>query len=344
MVRKEEAPEIIRGKKQKGELEPIGDILAEAKKTPSPQCAREVGKLNEAGRTPHMEKKWDECVCQECGGKFNGEITVIKIPGTIMAPGNNYPFVPKPRPPREYRPEYCPACQEKFQKDQQEEQQREMSEQKRRMVENWRKTSGITRGLAGKTFENFDKRRQVDAYKDALEWAREFDLESPAGYPSLLLYSAEPGLGKTHLMVSIANYLFDNWDGVPGRQKSPILFVKGPELVRRIRWTYHRPSGDYQHEREEDIYQTITGVPLLLLDDVGKETPSMFTRDVYWYIIDERLTNCLPVIITSRLPFEGEVSLEELMGKDTVDRLYGMTRGELTEMTGSSYRREKDVA
>jgi hypothetical protein len=31
------------------------------------------------------------------------------------------------------------------------------------------------------------------------------------------------------------------------------------------------------------------------------------------------------------------------MGEDTVDRLYGMTRGEGSEMTGKSYRREKNI-
>jgi len=76
-----------------------------------------------------------------------------------------------------------------------------------------------------------------------------------------------------------------------------------------------------------------------MLDDVGKEKPSDFTRELYWYIIDERVKSGLPVVLTSRLPLEGKHSLEELMGVDTVDRLYGMTRGELLEMTGQSYRR-----
>ncbi|MBA7530193.1 hypothetical protein ES705_22396 [subsurface metagenome] len=144
-------------------------------------------------------------------------------------------------------------------------------------------------------------------------------------------------------MVAIANYLFDNWSGAPGRMRSPVIFVKGPRLVRRIRYTYNLPEDDHTHEREEDVYREITGVPLLLLDDAGKEKPSKFTRETYWYIIDERVTSGLPVIITSRLPLEGGNSLAELMGEDTVDRLYGMTRGEVTEMTGVSYRRSKQI-
>ncbi len=197
--------------------------------------------------------------------------------------------------------------------------------------------------MATKTFKNFDKSRQSGAYNDALSWAKGFNLENPKGYPSLIFYSDTPGLGKTHLVAGIADYLFNHWQGTPGRTRSPIIFVKGPHLVRRIRWTYSVREDEYYHEREEEVYREITGVPLLLLDDVGKETPSKFTRETYWYIIDERVTSGLPVIMTSRLPLEGDNSLEQLMGEDTVDRLYGMCRGEVTEMTGKSYRREKEI-
>ncbi|MBA7599367.1 hypothetical protein ES703_06399 [subsurface metagenome] len=252
-------------------------------------------------------------------------------------------MVPVPRPPREFRPPYCPECKVKIDKAAAEERQKQLEEQRRLTVESWRKTCGIPEYLALKTFKNFDKARQDDAFNDAMAWAKGFSLESPKGYPSLIFYSAEPGLGKTHLMASIADHLFTDWKGAPGRSRSPIIFVKGPQLVRRIRYTYNLPPDDYSHEREEHIYREVTGVPLLLLDDVGKETPSKFTRETYWYIIDERVTSGLPVIITSRLPLEGDNSLEQLMGKDTVDRLYGMTRGEVTEMTGRSYRREKEI-
>jgi hypothetical protein len=36
--------------------------------------------------------------------------------------------------------------------------------------------------------------------------------------------------------------------------------------------------------------------------------------------------------------------LVELMGEDTVDRLYGMTGGQIETLTGESYRRKKRVA
>lgn len=84
-------------------------------------------------------------------------------------------------------------------------------------------------------------------------------------------------------MVAIANFVIDNWSGEPGQIFRPIYFVKGPGLTRRIRATYNLRRDDVEHEREEDIYNDLRGVRLLLLDDVGKEKPSDFTRELYWY-------------------------------------------------------------
>ncbi|MBA7545218.1 hypothetical protein ES705_37583 [subsurface metagenome] len=77
---------------------------------------------------------------------------------------------------------------------------------------------------------------------------------------------------------------------------------------------------------------------------MGKETPSNFTRETYWYVIDERVKSGLPVIISSRLEFEGEHSLESLMGEDTISRLYGMTKGQFIKMKGPDYRKLKGIA
>lgn len=287
-----------------------------------------AGKSNEAAQPNRgVETKSGECECKTCGKPFTGEITLYT----------------RFSPPKEFKSTECPECKSKREAEEEEVRQEKRAAERSQVIEKWRRTCGMPDYLMEKNFDNFERGRQLDAFNDALAWAKGFNIESPKGYPSLIFYSATPGLGKTHLMVAIANYVFDNWKMEPGRGRSPIIFAKGPGLVRRIRATYNLREDDQTHEREEEVYREVAGVPLLMLDDVGKETPSKFTRETYWYIIDERVTSGLPVIITSRLPLEGGNSLEELMGVDTVDRLYGMTRGEVTEMTGESYRREKDI-
>ncbi|MBA7653794.1 hypothetical protein ES703_61655 [subsurface metagenome] len=116
-------------------------------------------------------------------------------------------------------------------------------------------------------------------------------------------------------------------------------------MVQRIRATFNLPEEAHFHEREEDVYRELRGVKLLILDDVGKEQPRSyrFTQELYWYIIDERVKAGLPVVINSRLPLLGQESLEDLMGKDTVDRLYGMCRGKVVALKGESYRKLKKI-
>jgi len=207
----------------------------------------------------------------------------------------------------------------------------------------WRLACGMPAELLRKTFDNFDKRRAKPAYQDAFDWAKGFDIDAPRDYPALIFYSENPGVGKGHLMAAIVNYVIDHWNGRPPRTMCPIRFESGPSLVRRVRATYNIRQADNLHEREDEVYASLAGVPLLLLDDVGKERPSVFTRETYWYIIDERVKSGLPLIISSRLELEGTNSLEELMGKDSVDRLYGMARGKMIVMLGGSFRREKRV-
>ncbi|KKK68645.1 hypothetical protein LCGC14_2941970, partial [marine sediment metagenome] len=259
----------------------------------------------------------------ECGSAFQGEVTTYR----------------RFTPPRVIRPRECPKCRAEHQEREEREQQQELETQRKGIREYWRRACGMPAELLAKTFENFDLKYQKAACKVALDWAKDFDLDSPRGYPSLIFYSDIPGVGKGHLMAAIVNYILDNWQGDPERGRLPIRFESGPSLVRRIRATYNIRKEDEAHEREDEVYQSLAGVRLLLLDDVGKESPSNFTRETYWYIIDERVKSGLPVIISSRLEFKGERSLETLMGEDTVSRLYGMTRGEFVKMKGQDYRR-----
>ncbi len=275
-----------------------------------------------------VETKTEDCQCEECESTFQGVVTIHK----------------RFTPPRELRPHLCPKCKAERQEREERERQEDLERQRQELRARWRLACGMPAELLTKTFESFERDYQKVAYKVALDWARKFNLDSPRGYPSLIFYSSIPGVGKGHLMAATVNYALDNWQGDPKRKRCPIRFESGPSLVRRIRATYNIRKGDDIHEREDEVYQSLAGMQLLLLDDVGKETPSNFTRETYFYIIDERVKSGLPVIISSRLEFEGEHSLESLMGEDTLSRLYGMTKGQFTEMKGLDYRKLKGVA
>ncbi len=306
----------MNGKDNNEGMAPLREVLAKFSE-------KKDGTYMNRGQS-RVQTKVEECQCESCGAKFEGSVTTY------------YTFVP----PRVLRSRECHDCKEKRLQVEEKERQEEINYRRTTTKATWRAHCGIPDYLQLKNFKNFDKRMQTKAYQAALSWANNFNLDKPRGYPSLLLYSDHPGVGKTHLQVAIVNYLIDGWQGDNFQERSPIYFASGPALVRRIRNTYNIPQGQ-SHEREEDVYNEVSGVALLLLDDVGKEKPSDFTRELYWYVIDERLKSGLPVVISSRLPLEGQGSLVDLMGTDTVDRLYGMTQGNVWELRGESYRRKE---
>ena len=301
------------------ELESIGKILNEMPTT---------------GRKPQNQTtQFEQCHCETCGADFEAEVTTYHI-------GERE---------RQVKPWECPACKERREAEEAAEREEWLKEARGEQREKWRRQCGIPEHLMSRSsFDTFESGCQDKAIKNCLKYAQGLNLDDTRGYRSLILYSPKPGVGKTHLMIAIINYAIDQWNGEPEtdkwgspRTRCPIRFEKGPGLVLRIRSTFSIRDSDNLHEREEDIYRELKGVRLLLLDDVGKETPSKFTRQLYWSVIDERVTSGLPVIITCRLPLD---SLAELMGEDTVDRLYGMARGQIETLSGESYRRQKRVA
>ena len=275
-----------------------------------------------------QDKPTRECFCETCENKFQGEARAINL-------GNH---------PREYWPQQCPSCHDLQAAEDERQRQTYLVQGRQEDRVRWRQQSGIPEGLISRTFDNFEANWQDKALKVCRKYAEGFKLEAAMGYRSLILYSPSPGVGKTHLVVAIANYVTDHWEGEPGTFSDPIRFESGPGLVRRVRATYGAKVGSIRQESEMEIYEKLKGVRLLILDDVGKEKPSDFTRELYWYLINERVASALPVLITCRLPLEGNNSLQELMGTDTVDRLYGMARGHIEILEGGSYRKFKKVA
>jgi len=272
----------------------------------------------------------EECECRNCGTKFQGEVTVFSF------------F----RPPREVRSRECPACRQKREEEEKRLEEQEREVQRVALRERWRRECGIPWGLNCTRFEGFEPEFQRGALRLCRQYAESFDLENPKGMASLYLYSKEPGVGKTTLMACIASYVIDNWHGDLSGTVLPVRFENGPGLVRRVRATYNIPDEQKaSHETEEQVCAQLCNVKLLMLDDVGKEKPSDFTRELYWYLIDRRVARGLPVVVSSRLALErdSDSPLAELMKADTVDRLYGMCRGKIVILTGTSYRGRKLV-
>ncbi len=108
------------------------------------------------------------------------------------------------------------------------------------------------------------------------------------------------GSGKTHLAIGLmrewcAENLKESDEGRLYHSKGPPLFVPSVELLGSIKRAWD--EGASEHAVTERYLRT----PLLVIDDLGAEKASDWSRQVFYLIIDRRYRDRTQVIITSNL-------------------------------------------
>ncbi|MBI4770051.1 MAG: ATP-binding protein [Chloroflexi bacterium] len=148
--------------------------------------------------------------------------------------------------------------------------------------------------LAGKTFENFKAEgHAVDALqraslRRAYDQTRQY-AESPRGW--LLLHGGY-GCGKTHLAAAIANARL--------AQGQPVMFINAPDLIDHLRATF-APSSEISYD---DLFERIRNIPLLIVDDLGAESPTPWAQEKLYQIFNHRYNAALPTVVTSNVELE----------------------------------------
>jgi len=92
-------------------------------------------------------------------------------------------------------------------------------------------------------------------------------------------------------------------------------FSSVPHLLQQIRKTY---SGD---GNADAIIDRHSYAKLLVMDDIGAESPTEWVRDILYQIVDTRYCNRLPTIFTSNLPL---AKLESRLSDRIADRIVEM--------------------
>lgn len=128
-------------------------------------------------------------------------------------------------------------------------------------------------------------------------------LEAFKAGQSLYLCGAT-GSGKTHLAIALMN----EWGADTIAQgsegfyfsKGQAVFLPAVELLLEIKESW-RNEEDARAESEKKIMDKYASKPLLVVDDLGAEKVSEWSRSVVYLLIDRRYRNNLQTIITSNL-------------------------------------------
>ncbi len=268
-----------------------------------------------------------ESICKGCGGEYKARVKYVM--GVKIVFGRDY----------------CKKCSRKIQDEEAVRQEASRLAGIVKTRQEWRDRCGISRKFMASKFGTFNTDKFQQAYKVALSYADGYPLDKrPHGYPSLVICSSKSwGVGKTHLAGSIIHRILDRWNGedIP----NPVWFVTEPDVFRSIRATYSFNQEERQlRESEDDIIRRLCSVPLLVLDDLGKEETqdTRFVQRVLYTIIDSRYRKMLPMVITANLDKDGLAThLGGNRGNEaSFDRLVEMCGGRFIQMEGASFRRK----
>ncbi|MCL6479702.1 MAG: ATP-binding protein [Peptococcaceae bacterium] len=172
-------------------------------------------------------------------------------------------------------------------------------------INNLVKSSHMTEELRKKTFAGFSLEYYSKTMKDpllkithyeiavrSLETCKSFVKDCLTGKnPRGLYIFGEVGSGKTHLACSIANEL------IKGGME--VLFVVVSDYLEEIKYSWEQGS-DYN---EKEILDRAREVAVLVMDDLGAHSYSDWTKGKIYSILNRRINNNLPTVITSNLEY-----------------------------------------
>lgn len=172
-------------------------------------------------------------------------------------------------------------------------------------TDNLAKLSHMTGALRKKSFPTFSleyySRTRIDPMTDqshlematrALEACKSFVRDLLAGKnPRGLYIHGRVGSGKTHLACSIANELV--------KRGVEVLFVVVPDYLEEIKHSWDQ-GNEYN---EKEILDRAREVAVLVMDDLGAHSYSDWTKSKIYSILNHRINNNLPTVITSNLEY-----------------------------------------
>jgi DNA replication protein DnaC len=213
----------------------------------------------------------------------------------------------------------CPVCQKESEA---EELRRNEERARRETIQKWR-SMNIDEKYHDATFDNFNAYN--DELREYLDICRAF-AENPDGK---LVMIGKNGNGKTYLAVSIL-------------KKMGGVIYTAADIAINIRSTYNGGESS-----EKDVFDELTTVPLLVIDEVEKIKESEWKN--YWmsHVIGKRYNRMLPLIIIANCHMQKDCTekvkpccdcLEYHLENDVISRI--IEDGIIMKFNSGDYRRK----
>jgi len=133
---------------------------------------------------------------------------------------------------------------------------------------------------------SMDDDEQALAVVAVIKFIRDYDPASPT-YQKGLYIQGPYGVGKTHLMAAMANEF--------AKKKVPVTLVHLPSFINELKASFDKPGVSLT-----DQLAAIKQVAILVIDDIGAESLSAWSRDdILAVILEYRMQNELPTFFTS---------------------------------------------
>lgn len=174
------------------------------------------------------------------------------------------------------------------------------------------------------TFITYPNEELVRAVKKTREFAATFPAVDKG-----LIFIGPPGIGKTHLAVSVLKEVTEK-NGVRG------VYYDTRSLLSTIKSTYNPVT----RASEADVLEEVMGAELLVLDDLGAERLTDWVEETMNLIVNTRYNDRLATVFTSN--YEGvpdRDNMESLLVRVGA-RMYSRLREmcDFLEFTGPDYR------
>lgn len=184
--------------------------------------------------------------------------------------------------------------------------------------------SGISVNDIDKSFANFEAwNNEIRAMKDkATSYYLQYSKIKADRCNSIML-CGNPGCGKTHLALALANNLLKN-KGIP------VVYMPYRDVITKIK----------QNMVDEEYYKKTLSkyqnAEVLLIDDLFKGKVNDTDINIMFELINHRYLNRMPMIISTEFTVDKLLSFDEAIGS----RLYEMAKSYVVQVEGikNNYR------